>query len=213
MAANANRPSGLRPAKYLNGAAWNGQTMLHVFHASNATAAFVGDLVQLDTTNGGSPSGYKFPGLAAVQRYAAAQINCRGVVVGFLPEPEFSQDPVASLGRRHRLASTARYALVTVDPMLLYGVMEADATGAAAGTPLTVTEIGLNAELQTANVAGNTLTGISGMTLNNASELTTATLPVRIVEYEQKEDNVYGNDFGRWIVKLNTVDLFNTTGL
>jgi hypothetical protein len=213
MAANAYRPSGLRPAKFISGAAWNGQTTMHVFHASDATAAFMGDLVQADLTNGGSPAGYKFPGLSAIKRYAAAQTNCRGVVVGFLPEPDFTNDPVASLGRRHRLASTTRWALVSMDPNTLYAVQEADATGAAAGTPLTVTEIGLNADLQTANVAGSTLTGNSGMTLNNATDATTATLPVRIVEFEQKEDNVYGNDFGRWLVKLNTVDLFNTTGL
>lgn len=213
MAANSYRPSGLRPVKYLNGAPWNGQAHLHVFHASNATAAFNGDLVQLDTTNGGAPAGYKFPGLAAVQRYAAAQTNCRGVVVGFLPEPEFSQDPVASLGRRHRLASTAQYALVVDDPMILFSVMETAADGTSAGTALTVTAIGLNAELQTANVAGSTLTGVSGMTLNNASEATTATLPVRIVEYVQGEEFVYGNDYGRWLVKLNTSDLLNTTGL
>lgn len=213
MAANAYRPSGLRPARYLDGSPWNGQAHMHVFHASNATAAFVGDMVQIDTTNGGSPAGYRFPGLCAVQRYAAGQTNLRGVVVGFLPEPDFSQSATASLGLRHRLASTARYALVVDDPSILFSVMEADATGAAAGTPLTVTEIGLNAELQTANVAGNTLTGISGMTLNNASELATATLPVRIVEYAQAEDNVYGNDYGRWLVKLNTSDLYNATGL
>lgn len=211
--ANAYRPSGLRPVRYISGSSWNGQSMMHVFHASNATACFVNDLVQLDVTNGGSPVGYRFPGLPAIQRYAAGQGNCRGVLVGILPEPEFTNDPVASLGRRHRLASTTRYALVVTDPNVLYSVLETAADGVSTGTALTVTEIGLNCELQTANVSGNTLTGMSGMTLNNASEATTATLPVRIVEFAQSEDNVYGDTFGRWIVKLNTVDLFNTTGL
>ncbi len=213
MAANTYRPSGLQPVKYLSGAAWNGQTHLHYFHASNATAAFNGDLVQMDLTNGGSPTGSRFPGLVAVQRYAAAQTNCRGVIVGFLPEPEFSQSPTASLGLRHRLASTARYALVIDDPTVLFQVTETAADGTSAGTNLVGTDIGNNLELQTANVAGNTLTGVSGMTMNNASKNTTATLPLRLVEYLQKEDNVYGNDFSKWVVKLNTVDLFNTTGL
>jgi len=211
--ANAYRPSGLRPARYLDGAPWNGAAHLHVFHASNATATFIGDLVQLDLTNGGSPAGYKFPGLAAVQRYAAGQTNCRGVVVGILPEPDFSQDPVASLGRRHRLASTARYVLVVDDPAVLFSAIETAADGVSAGTSMVVTDIGNNVELQTANVAGSTLTGMSGMTLNNASKATTATLPLRLVEFAQAEDNVYGDTFGRWLVKLNTSDLYNTTGL
>src|SRR3990167_2498721 len=213
MANNAYRPSGLRPAKYLDGAPWNGQTRLHVQHASNAVATFVGDLVQLDTTNGGSPAGYKFPGLPAVMRYAAAQANCRGVLVGFLPEPEFTHSATASLGVRHRAASTTRWALVVDDDRVLHSVMEADATGAAVGTALTVAAIGLNAELQTPNVSCSTLVGTSGMTLDNASEATTATLPCRIVEFVQAEDNVYGDGYGRWLVKLNTIDYHNTTGI
>lgn len=204
--ANTNKPFGLRPAKYLNGSPWNGQANLYYCSATNATAIYVGDLVRYDTTNGGSLGTTKFPGQPAITRFAAADTNVRGVVVGFLPEPDFSQDPNASYARKYRVASTERWALVADDPAILFEIQEVNS-----GTALTVTEIGLNADVVA--TAGSTTTGISAMVLDNTTEAATTTLPLKIVASVLKEDNEYGSIGQRWLVKMNTSDLLLAGGI
>ena len=90
---NVNRPSGFRPLRYRNGSDWNGQFSLYQFSASNSVDAYIYDLVSFDSTNRtGALTDRYSPGLPFVAAVAsdittAAQ---RGVLVGFLPEPEFN---------------------------------------------------------------------------------------------------------------------------
>lgn len=204
--ANANKPFGLRVAKYLDGSPWNGQTNLYYTSATNTDTMYIGDLVKLDVTNGGSLGTTKFPGQPAIARFVAGNANCRGVVVGFLPEPDFSQDPNASYARKYRVASTERWALVADDEDILWEIQEVNS-----GTALTVTEIGLNADVVATQ--GSTFTGISAMVLDNTTEAATTTLPLKIVASVLKEDNEYGSIGQRWLVKLNTIDLYNVAGI
>lgn len=207
---NLNKPFGLRPKKYLNGAPWNGQANLYFVHPSNTNVIFVGDLVIYDTTNGGSGATTQFPGQPAIAKYVAGTARTRGVVVGFLPEPDFSQNADVSYARKYRLASTARWALVVDDPMVLFEVQEVNS-----GTPLTVAEIGLNVEITNsgATTGGNTSTGMSSMVIDNTNEATTATLPLRLVASVLAEDNDFGFAAQRWLVKLNTSELMTATGI
>jgi len=43
--ANANRPTGLKPISYLNGAPYTGQARLYSVASGNATSMYIGDPV------------------------------------------------------------------------------------------------------------------------------------------------------------------------
>ena len=161
-----------------------------------------------------------FPGLAAVTVAVAGNTNCRGVVVGIVPEPEFNQIPTASLGRRYVVASTERYVWVVDDAAILYEIEDDYATDTASNGALgTASIIGKNADIN--NTGGNTFTGISGMRLATATVATTATLPLRIYRCIQRDNNFNTTTLttsagaqAHWEVKLNTSDLWSTaTGL
>jgi len=201
---NISRPSGLKAVRFISGASWSGEAELHYVSASDATAIYVGDLVQFDTTNRGSASTAQFPGLPAIKQYAAGQTNARGVVIGFLPEPEFNQNAFATLMRKYRVASTERYALVVVDPNVVFEIEE------HASSTKSVSDIGKNMDI--AVVAGNVNVGVSQSTLANAASATTATLPLRLYRYSQRIGNEIGQ-YAKWDVLLNTSDLKNSTGL
>ena len=49
--ANANKPSGLSPVQYLNGAPWNGQARLYSIAYDYNTALYIGDPVTLSGTS------------------------------------------------------------------------------------------------------------------------------------------------------------------
>jgi hypothetical protein len=110
--ANANKPFGFRPVRYRNGSPWNGQTQLYAFAASRAGDAFKGDIVQFDATaRSTTPSDVYAPGIPCILAPTAGITtnSFRGVITGFVPEPEFNQNMRASLGLMYRVASTARY--------------------------------------------------------------------------------------------------------
>src|ERR1700691_3607612 len=72
--ANANRPFGFAPVKYLNGATWSGQATVYSFAASDANAVAIGDPVI-------SVAGADANGVPMVT-LGAATGALRGVVVG-----------------------------------------------------------------------------------------------------------------------------------
>lgn len=116
--ANVSRPFGFRPTRYLNGAAWNAQASMYAFSASQANDAYKGDVVQFDATNRTAALTDPFlPGVPFVAPFVASITTTatRGVIVGFLPQPDFSNSPTATLGLQYRQASTARYVMVIED--------------------------------------------------------------------------------------------------
>jgi hypothetical protein len=167
--ANVSRPNGYRPVKHLDGSAWNGQTQLFSLLAANATAVGVGDLVSLEGAADAN-------GVASITRLANGSTGVPvGVVVGFLPD--YSNLAIPS---QYRAASTARYALVCVDPTVVY---EAQATG----TFVIAADMGLNAG--STLTAVSTTTGLSGMQIDLATKQTTSTLPLKIIGFVQRPDN------------------------
>lgn len=183
---NVNRPNGLRAMRYLDGSPYNGQNELYGFSASQANNAFLGDLCQVDTTNRSVALTDKYaPGVPVIQPVVAALTTnaFRGVIAGFVPEPEFSQSPTASLGLKYRALSTARYAFVAQDYGVVFEAQE-DAqsyTSAAAN--------GLNKTTDITYTAGSTLTGVSGVQIASAGFQTAAARPLRAVRYTQRVDN------------------------
>lgn len=175
---NVSRPHGLRPDRFISGANWNGQFNLYYNSPSQAGNVFIGDLVQIDTTNRNSPANDPFAqGIPAIQPVTAAAgtARVRGVVVGFAPQPYFSQSATASLGLKYRVASTARYSYVVDDPSVVYEIEESG----------TATTNGVNASFDITYTAGNTISGISGVTLNAATRAVTQ-LPLRVIRNTQK---------------------------
>ena len=190
MANTVRTYGGLKPLEYMNGSPWNGRVREYLVPSGNATALFVGDAVLPYTEAGAAGvivNGRDCEGMPTCVQAAAGDIFL-GVVVGFLP----NQD---NLMQRHRLASTNRIALVVDDPNVLFEIEEINS-----GTALTATEVGLNALVSVA--AGNTTTGLSGMVLDNGTEVTTAASPLRIIGLVKRPDNNYGLG-AKWIVAIN----------
>jgi hypothetical protein len=96
---------------------------------------------------------------------------------------------------------TTAWAYVCDDPDMLF---EIQANGS-----LSQNCLGTNAAI--VQGAGSTSTGMSGVTLNAGSIATTATLPLRIVDWVKRPDNALGDAFTNVIVRLNTH--FNRTAL
>lgn len=162
---NISRVNGLRPVKRIGGVR-TGSVETFAVLASDATALFVGDVVQSAGTADAN-------GVQAVTRMTANTQQPLGVVVGFVPD--YSNLAIPS---QFRAASTLRYVLVNVDPMEVYEVQANAATVLA--------DIGLNTGI--AYGAGSATTGLSGMQADMATKATTATLPLKIVGVVQRPD-------------------------
>lgn len=201
--ANVSKPSGLKPVGYLGGSPWNGQARIYYVPVGNATALYVGDPVTRLTADGDAN------GIPSVSIGVAGSAIC-GVIVGVLPTfPGVSlQGTTLDLTRRSLAASTAGYVLVADDPNILFEIEEG-VTGSAAGTALTVSAIGNNANFVI--IAGATTVSDSGTLLDNSTEATTATLNLKIMGLAQREDNAFGAR-AKWIVKINNHQYGSHTG-
>lgn len=193
---NVSRVNGFRPVKYLNGAAWNGQSTLYFVPSGDATALFVGDLVKAETTGDPAASGGKVMGIRSCVQ-AAAGDAVLGAIVGFVIDPTNLNTP------QYRAASTGRYLWVTDDPNILYEVQTSNGTAVLGN-------VGLNAAIAVA--AGSTTTGTSGMTLDVGTVATTATLACKILEFSQRVDNDNTAASAKLIVKLNNNQNNSGTG-
>lgn len=193
MAATAT-PYGLRPLNMLGG-----QPMTHGFRQykiadAYATSIFNGDLVSL--VAGGTVE--KFTGTTT------------GSPLGVFLGVEYEMSDMGLLFKQHWTASTATksgtaiWAYVIDDPDVLFQIQADDTLGQDA--------LGANAAL--VQGAGNATTGKSGVTLDASTVATTATLPLRIVDYVNLPGfSTLGDAFTDVIVRLNTHFNRNATGV
>lgn len=203
--ASVSRINGFRPVKHVNGSAWNGQTDVVFMPSTDATVVMVGDVVQL------AGDARAATGVPTVTRQATATGVPYGVVVGMLftgMGDVTNVPPVTDLNTPvFRRANTDRYLLVCTDPTVVYEVQYAG-TGVAAAT--ITANVSLNGQFTL--TAGNTTTGASGMQLDSAGLATTATLPLKIVGFPNRPDNIPGDQFFSYYVKLNGATLSDGTG-
>lgn len=197
--------NGFRPVKYLNGASWSGGGNVYFVPASDATVIMVGDAVAL------AGDARAASGVATVTRLASATGIPLGIVVGIIftgMGDTQNVPPVTDLNTPiYRRANTDRYVLVIDDPQVVYEVQLAGAGPAAA----TVTAaVGLNGQFTL--TAGNTTSGTSGMQLDSAGQATTATLPLKIIGLPNRPDNIPGDPFISYWVKLNASAFATGTG-
>lgn len=179
---NADRAIGLKPVRHITGAAYNGAARVFSTASGDATAIFIGDPVKLSGTSS-TVNGVIY---ADVDQAATGDVIV-GVVVGVIP------DTADSL--IYRAASTTRRLLVATDPDLEYEIQEV-----SGGTPLAAADIGLNANFVVGS--GSTITGLSGVELNNVGEATTNTLDLQILGLVARADNEVG-EHAKWLVRIN----------
>jgi hypothetical protein len=202
--ASVSRINGFRPVKSITGAPYNGAANLYYTDTGNSDVIMVGDAVKL-AGDARSPTG-----APTVARAGATDVAV-GIVVGILftgVGDAMNIPPVNDLNTPvYRRASTARYLLVADDPNLIYEVQYAGTSVAAA----TITaNVGQNGQFTT--TAGSTVSGSSGMQLDSSGLNTTATLPLKIVGFPQRPDNVPGDVYFSYYVKLNQVVYGTGTG-
>jgi len=203
--ASVSRINGFRPVKTVTGAPYNGQSEVCFMDSGNSTVVMVGDIVQL------AGDARAATGVPTVTRLAAATGVPYGVVVGILftgVGDTTNVPPVNDLNTPvYRRASTDRYVLVCTDPNVIYETQYAGTSVAAA----TITaNVGLNG--QVVLTAGSTTSGSSGMQLDSSGLATTATLPLKIVGFPNRPDNIPGDVYFSYYVKLNGSTMSNGTG-
>lgn len=203
--ASVSRINGFKPVKNLIGASMTGQTNVYFVPSSDSSVIMVGDAVKL------LGDARAASGVATVTRVSAATDIPVGIVVGILFSGVGDTQnipPVTDLNVPiYRRASTDRYLIVSDDPNQIYEVQYAGTSVAAA----TITaNVGLNGQFTT--TAGSTTTGASGMQLDSAGLATTATLPLKIVGFPARPDNIPGDTYFTYHVKLNSTSLSTGTG-
>lgn len=190
--ANKDIPSGLKPIKTLNGAAWNGQANVYFIPDTDTTAVFKGDAVK---SAGSADATGKTPTVAR----CVAGDAVRGVVIGFGTDPNIMINP-DNPNINYRPASTAMYCLVVDDPNVIFEVQDAGTVAAA--------NVGLSADLVA--TAGNTTTGLSGMEVSGTKVATAATL--KLLRLVNREDNELGAN-ARWEVLIAEHEMRLATGV
>lgn len=203
--ASVSRINGFRPVKMITGAPYNGQAETCFVPSSDSSVIMIGDAVKL------SGDARAASGVPTVTRITSATDIPYGIVVGILFSgvgDATNVPPVTDLNTPvYRRANTDRYLLVATDPQIIYEVQYAGTSVPAA----TITSnVGLNGQFTL--TAGNTTTGASGMQLDSAGLATTATLPLKIVGFPNRPDNIPGDQFFSYYVKLNSATLGTGTG-
>lgn len=187
--ANNNAPFGLRPVGVGGSGVYAGKITQFSVPAGDGTAIYVGDPVKLVGTSQ----------IINGQVFAdVAQAATGDVIVGVVESA--LADTRDSLF--YRAASTQRILCVCDDPNAVFEIQQV-----STGTALLANDIGFNADFVVA--AGSTVTGLSGVTLNNVGEATTNTLDLKIVGMVNRADNnpgdvvTTGAASSRYLVRIN----------
>lgn len=198
--ANINAPAGLAPVMYRNGNFWNGQTRLYAVAATDTNALYVGDPVKV--TGAADANGLQIVTLGT------AGASIRGVVVSVAAQVQGSgyqggpQVNPADLTKTYRPAGAQAivyYVAVVDDPDVVFEIQEA-----FTATPTTSAQIAKNANFLYAAPA----TGVymSGVTLDQTTLNTTATLNLKILQAVQRIDNTPFTTYQRFLVQINNHD-------
>lgn len=197
--ANTDAPRGLKPVGTLGHSSYQGHIERFVILGADTTDTFLYDAVKLSSS--GSDATGKFK---AVVQATAGAAPC-GVIVGIEPQP-FTQStsddmqPVYIDGG----VTTDQYVLVDIDPRTLYVIQEDSDT-----STLAATSAGLNASLIVGS--GDTTSGASAMEIDSSTAATTATLELKLMHLERREDNAIGAN-ADWVVMINNHQFGSSTG-
>jgi len=187
MAYGASGGFGLQPMNSGVGVTWNGSLSEYNLPATGGQSIFQGDPVAIST-------------LGVIVRGAATS-PVLGVFQGckYQDTTGVWQFVNYFAGATAYLTGNTPVALVIDDSTAEYTITESDASGAS-GTPLTAIAPGLNANFL--YTAGSTRTGLSAVTLNNATASTASGMNLRIVALDSRVGNAVGA-FANWVVQIN----------
>ncbi len=197
--ANTNSPRGLIPVSNATGAPYNGATLQFVHASGDSQAIYVGDIVTATGESVFVNIGGSLQSFPIAAQFATGGIE-DGVCIGV--------DYITRDSPVYAPASTQVVITVAVDPQMLCLVQDN-----SSGTPLTANDIMFNCDILVNQ--GSTITGYSGMVLNNGTEANTNTLDVKIVGQLQSPGNDLGSAVGtgaasgQYLVKLNRTRLSN----
>ena len=189
--ANADRPSGLKPVKHLNGSPWNGKVTMY-YKAAASNAIYKGTCVK----SGGSGN---TDGTVPSCDLAGATDQILGVAVGFANQKNIAAD-VTSLNRLYCPASTAMYIAVVDDPDVIFEAQEDNGSSAH----MEAADIGRNIVLASSS-AGSTTTGKSTAELDSDGDAAGyASARLLIVGVVDRVDNEMGSsaDHTKWLVRI-----------
>jgi hypothetical protein len=207
---NPNKPSGLSPVGYLNGANYDGKGRMYTILAADTNPYYPGDLV-VPTGSGDATRGIPGVTLATAGNPSVGVI----VAVGTIPDGGPYANPAnLNIVNRPSGAQTVNYyAFVSDDPNIIYEIQEG-----GSGTNLTASALQNNANILYAAPA--TGVNVSGTTLNNASVTTTSTLNLKIISFARRVDNQFltspatgGAAQKWWVIINNHVYRGGTTGI
>jgi hypothetical protein len=190
--ANANKPSGLSPVQYLNGAPWNGQARLYSIAYNYSTALYIGDPVTLSGTS--DTNGV--PGIVIATAGDANAII--GAIVGIGRYESLIANP-NNLSQIYYPANgdgntNPWYAMVADDPNIIF---EAQDTGTS--TALDQTNMGENINLKSGTGNGY----ISGWGIDDGSHGTAnPTYQCKLMGLVRTSDNAFGQ-YAKFLVKIN----------
>lgn len=201
MSYGTNAGNGCKPLRYLNGTPWNGAQNSYPIASAYGTAVYTYDPVisLADGTIGIGVAGSPVRGV-----FIGVQFTDTTGTLQNLPYWPASQ---ATFG------SANATAFVEDDPNLVMTMQETNGSGAA-GTPLALADVGLNINFYVQAAPNPSFNGISGTTINNATEADTSTLNLKIMGLDPQPGNVVGN-YANWLVTWNTHELksVGTTGV
>jgi hypothetical protein len=184
--ANVNSPYGLQWLGDLSAGLQGGAVNEYIIPSSDSNNYFLGDPVK--STGTATTDGV--PTITA----AAAGDTLRGVIVGFKPATQAS--PV------YGEASTTRTVYVVDAPYAQF-LIQSNGTGV-------VGDMGANADITT-STAGSTVTGVSGVQLDESS-VTLSSAQLRIL----RKYPIVNNDMGanvKYVVMINEHELKSTSGV
>jgi hypothetical protein len=194
-------PYGLKPVNLIGGQVFAGATRLMQIASGYATSIFYGDLVKRITdgtiekdtgTTTATPCGV-FLGVSFTNS-STGQIQQQQ----FYPASQSIK------------SGTQIFAVVADDPDTLFQVVSCSATTTVAG--MGIAAIGSNIAL--IQNAGSTTTGNSAVAIDQGTETTTNTLPIRIIDVV-RETATGADTFVEFIVKINATmhQYNNSTGV
>lgn len=208
--ANQNAPHGFSLTASRQSNDYNAQCHMYEVPSTDATFTYaIGDPVQtIGGTTGGSDLSNPWGtfGIAQVSKCpsaGAATMLARGIVVGIFRNPFALDYTIVPLTKTQNY-----YIMVHDDP---YGQYEIQGDNAGATT---ATWVGQNAQCNLTNAqtfAAPGFNGLSNVSLNTASILSTNTLPLKIMGFSQQV-NLTNGAFIPMIVTWNTHELKTATG-
>ncbi len=187
MTYNSNAPLGLVPVRKLDGSPWSGAVNTYPIASAYNTAIGMGDPVTVlaDGTIGIAVAGSAVLGVLQGVKY----FDTTGDLVA---RPNWVASTAA-------LTGTVPQALVIDDPNVVYTIQETNGSSAA-GTPLALADVNLNANFVIGTPTA--ATGNSTSSINNTTENTTSTLNLKILGLDPTPGNAVGS-FANWLVCIN----------